>query len=148
MVGIGACAADMPSPRSVEVYRNLTRKAWSVRVNGRVVAHVQAIALQAVTLRASEAGRLRCLRTGARDVHAWARGTEAEEPRPPGAIRLRYRLEEPGFRAGGSVITAASAAWFEADGSAWIEGGGDEGLDFQRRSRRCDAVDAAGRPAL
>jgi hypothetical protein len=139
----------MPCRPCVEVYRNRVRKAWSVRIDGRVVAHVQEIALVGVTLRASEAARIRCLRTGARDVHAWARGTEAEEPRPPGAIRLRYRLEEPGFRAGGRVITAASAVWFEADGSAWIEGGGDgKALDIQRHSRRRDAVDAAGRPAL
>ncbi|BAQ49202.1 hypothetical protein Maq22A_1p34710 (plasmid) [Methylobacterium aquaticum] len=127
----------------VEIYRNLTRKAWSVRVGGRVVAHVQAIALVGVTLRASEAGRLRCLRTGTRDVHAWARGTVTEGARPPGAVRLRYQLTEPGFRAGGQIVTAAAAAWFEADGSAWIEGGGGADLDFQRLAHRCDALDAA-----
>lgn len=127
----------------VEVYRNLVRKAWSVRAGGRVVAHVQEIALAGVTLRASEAGRLRCLRTGARDVHAWARGEVAEGARPPGAVRLRYQLRAPGFRAEGKVVTAAAAAWFEADGSAWIEGGGGGDLDFQRLAHRCDALDAA-----
>ncbi|BCM81601.1 hypothetical protein mvi_00620 [Methylobacterium indicum] len=119
------------------------RRAWSVRVAGRVVAHVQAIALVGVTLRASEAGRIRCLRTGARDVHAWARGIVTEGARPPGAIRLRYRLEQPGFRAGGRIVTAAAAAWFEADGSAWIEGGGDASVDHQRPAHGRDALDAA-----
>ncbi len=114
-----------------------------MRVDGRVVGHVQAIALAGVTLRASEAGRLRCLRTGARDVHAWARGTVTEEARPPGAVRLRYRLTEPGFRVGGRIVTAAAAVWFEADGSAWVEGGGDASVDHQRPACRCDALDAA-----
>lgn len=111
----------MPMPSAVEVYRNLTRRAWSVRVGGRVVGHVPAIALAGVTLRASEAARLRCLRTGCRDVHAVARGLRLDGvPRPPGAVRFRYRLAEPGFRLpDGQPFTAAAACWFEADGKAW-----------------------------
>ena len=120
----------MPPGRS-DVYRNLTRRLWSVRVGGRVVGHVPAIVLADVVLRASEAGRLRCLRTGARDVHAWATGTVAEGARPPSAVRLRYGLWCPGFRTNGLLVTRASMAWFEADGSAWIEGGWDDkGMDF------------------
>lgn len=107
-------------PSSVDVYRNLTRRAWSVRAGGRVVGHVPAIALRGVVLRASEASRLRCLRDGARDVHAWARGVPFTDSRPPEAVRFRYRLSEPGFRlADGRLLTAAEACWFEADGSAW-----------------------------
>ena len=110
----------MPTPGSADVDRNLTRAAWSVRVGGRVVGHVPAIALRDVVLRSSEAARLRCLRLGARDVHAWARGVPTDAPRPPAAVRFRYRLTEPGFRlADGQVLLAAAAAWFEADGSAW-----------------------------
>ena len=111
----------MPTPSdAVEVYRNLTRRAWSVRAGGRVVGHVPAIALGDVTLRSSNAARLRCLRLGARDVHAWARGVPTDAARPPGAVRFRYRLTEPGFRlADGALVTAAAAAWFEEDGSAW-----------------------------
>ncbi|WP_082559192.1 hypothetical protein [Methylobacterium sp. Leaf94] len=119
----------MPPGRS-DVYRNLTRGAWSVRVGGRVVGHVPAIVLADVVLRASEAGRQRCLRTGARDVHAWASGKVAKGARPPSATRLRYRIECPGFRTNGLCVTRAAAVWFEADGSAWIEGGWDaESLD-------------------
>jgi len=62
----------------------------------------------AVTFRASEAARLRCLRTGARDVHAWATGELADLPRPEGAARLRYRIEEPGFWVEGAVVTRAA----------------------------------------
>ncbi|OHV14708.1 hypothetical protein BK022_24455 [Methylorubrum extorquens] len=106
-----------------EVYRNRSRRLWSVRECGRVVGHAPAIALVGVVFRASEAARLRCLRTGARDVHAWASGEIADLPRPAGARRLRYRVEEPGFRCEGAVVTRARVAWFEADGTAWCEGG-------------------------
>lgn len=105
-----------------DVYWHRGRRLWSVREGGRVVAHVEAIALADVVLRASEAGRIRCLRTGARDVHALASGTVVEAPRPAGAVRLRYRLQETGIRAEGRVVVAAAAAWFEADGTAWVEG--------------------------
>lgn len=106
-----------------DVYWHRGRRLWSVREGGRVVAHVEAIALRDVVLRASEAARLRCLRTGARDVHAMAAGTVIEAPRPAGAVRLRYRLAEAGFRVERQVVTGATAAWFEADGTAWVEGG-------------------------
>lgn len=110
----------MPTPNAVEVYRNLTRRAWSMRVAGRVVRHVPAIALQGVVLRSSNAARLRCLRLGVRDVHAWARGPPFDGARPAAAVRFRYRLAEPGFRlADGQVLLAAEDAWFEEDGSAW-----------------------------
>ena len=61
-----------------EIYWHRGRRLWSVREGGRVVSHVPAISLSGVAFRASEASRVRCLRTGARDVHAWAAGTVAE----------------------------------------------------------------------
>jgi hypothetical protein len=109
----------MPTPASVDVYRNLTRRAWSVRVAGRVVGHVQAIALRDVTLRSSNAARLRCLRLQVRDVHAWARGIPTDAPRPPEATRFRYRLAEEGFRLpDGGRVHRADACWLEADCTA------------------------------
>ncbi len=106
-----------------DVYRNRTRCRWSVRISGRVVGHRLGVVLIGVAFRASEVARLRCLRAGARDVHAWASGELADLPRPPGARRLRYRLTESGFRIEGRVVVRAVAAWFEADGTAWCEGG-------------------------
>lgn len=107
----------------VEVYRNRTRSRWSVRECGRVVDHRLGVALVGVTFRASEAARLRCLRTGARDVHAWASGELADLPRPGEAVRLRYRIKEPGFRVEGRIVVRAAVVWFEADGTAWAVGG-------------------------
>jgi hypothetical protein len=109
-----------------EIYWHRGRRLWSVREGGRVVSHVPAISLSGVAFRASEASRVRCMRTGARDVHAWAAGTVAEVSRTEDATRVRYRIEEAGFRMGDRVVTRAARAWFEADGSAWCEEG--EGL--------------------
>ncbi|WP_246687992.1 hypothetical protein [Methylobacterium sp. WL120] len=113
-----------------DVYRNLTRRAWSIRIAGRVVGHVAAIALAGVTLRTSEASRLRCLRLGIRDVHAWARGVPVPGlPRPADAVRIRYRVDRPGFRdPDGRPVALADACWFEADGSAWCLAGPGERL--------------------
>ncbi len=112
-------------PAVVEVYRNRTRRCWSLRVGGRVVGYADTVALESVRLRHSEAARIRAVSTGARTVHAVAAGELSSAPRSPNAARLRYRIEAPGFRAGedGVVVTAAAAAWFEADGSAWVAGG-------------------------
>ncbi|UMY18814.1 hypothetical protein MMB17_05725 [Methylobacterium organophilum] len=108
-----------------DVYRHRGRAAWSVREGGRVVGHREAVCLVDVVLVASEAGRLWCLRRGQREVVAWARGELADLARPVSAERLRYGLDRPGFRAGDGErpVTRARAAWFEADGTAWIEGG-------------------------
>lgn len=96
-----------------------------MREGGWVVGHRQAVALVDVVLVASEAGRLRCLRRGQREVVAWARGELADLARPASAERLRYGLDRPGFRAGdeGRPVTRAAGAWFERDGTAWVEGG-------------------------
>lgn len=112
-----------------DVYRHRRRRAWSVRGGGRVVGHRDEVCLVGVTLRASEAGRIRCLARGSREIVAWARGEVVDMARPAGAVRLRYRLTEQGFRAGdeGRPVSEGAVAWFEADGTAWIEGGrGDD----------------------
>lgn len=56
---------------------------------------------------------------------AWARGELADLARPASAERLRYGLDRLGFRAGDEErpVIQARAAWFERDGTAWVEGG-------------------------
>lgn len=109
------------APPAVDAYRQRARRCWSVRRAGRVVGHVETLALAGVTFRASEASRLRCLRVGARDVHAWVTGEPVEMSRIGDAIRVGYRLAEPGFRRRdtGEIITRAAVVWLEPDGSAW-----------------------------
>lgn len=88
------------------------------------MGYADAVTLSGVRLLASEAARIRVLRTGATDVHAVAEGTVTNAPMPPGAERLRYRVSLLGFRAGSEerVVTAAAGAWFSADGTAWVVG--------------------------
>jgi len=73
----------------VRVYRNVTRKCWSVqyreahirRDNGRVTyrwqvaGHDQAVCLQGVHFQVSGPGRERVLASGKKEVHAYAIGT-------------------------------------------------------------------------
>lgn len=121
-----------------DVYRNLTRRCWSVREGGRVVAHVASAALADVALQASEPARQRFLRTGHRTVHAWARGRLVEAARPADAVRLSYRpAVASGFLAAGMPVRKARIVVFECDGSAWMAGGTDDSanMDTQRPAR-------------
>ncbi len=113
---------------TTDLYRNTTRRCWSLRRGGRVVAHVAAAALADVVLHASEPARQRFLRTGHRTVHAWARGTLTDAARPADAVRLSYRpATAAGFRTPTGVpARKASLMHFEADGSAWMTGGRDD----------------------
>ncbi|GJD79527.1 hypothetical protein [Methylobacterium gregans] len=79
-------------------------------MRGLVAVHVPALALAGCRLYAGESAWLRCLRTGDRDVHAWVAGTPVDGPRPRPAVRISYRLAEPGFRRRytGAVITSAN----------------------------------------
>lgn len=117
---------------TTEIYRNLTRRCWSLREGGRVVAHVAAAALADVTLHASEPSRLRFLRTGRRTVHAWARGVLVDAARPADAVRLHYRpASAPGFRSpSGALVRKACLMRFESDGTAWAAGGEDDAPDL------------------
>lgn len=111
---------EQPSP-PVHVYFNRTRKLWSIRHDGIVVGHAPSLALSGCALHAGESARLRCERTGQRDVHAWIKGTLADGAKPADAVRIGYRPTEQGFRRRdtGAIVTAAAAVWFEPDGTAW-----------------------------
>lgn len=106
---------------SAHVYWNRTRRVWSVRVGGLVVAYEPALALAGCRLHAGESARVRCIRDGARDVHAWVAGELADGPCPEDLVRIGYRPVEPGFRRRDTnqIVTRADLVAFEADGSAW-----------------------------
>ncbi len=103
-----------------EVYRHTRRRCWSLREGGRGVAPVEAVALAGVVLVVRPGALTRVRARHVREVCALARGTPTAAPRPPGARRLRFDVYGAGaFLADGHPITAAAAAWFEPDGSAW-----------------------------
>jgi hypothetical protein len=107
----------------VDVYRHLRRRLciWSVRVDGRVVDHVPAIALRDVALIVRPGALARVRRRQIREVCAHARGIAVDAPRPESARRLRFDPYGAGaFAVNGEPATASRLAWFEADGTAWI----------------------------
>ncbi len=76
----------------VEVYRNLWRGGYSIRQGGKVVAHSDYVVLLDAVFHVSEAGRQRILRTGVRNVHAWARGKliRCASTKQQMDVRVRY----------------------------------------------------------
>lgn len=62
----------------VQVYRNLHRGDWSVRVAGKVIAHVERITLADVTFHVGEKARQRVIADRSRSVHAYAKGKVSE----------------------------------------------------------------------
>lgn len=67
----------MDPGRRVQVYRNLNRPDgpwYSIRQNGRVVAHAREVALSQCQFKVNLKGRARALRTGQKNVHAFVEG--------------------------------------------------------------------------
>ena len=60
--------------KKVEVYFNLHKRIFSVRQNGLIVAHTDAIVLTDVVFNVSEPRRQEVLRTKRKNVHATVRG--------------------------------------------------------------------------
>ena len=62
----------------VFVYKNIKRNCWSIKRDGLVKQHANVGWLKDVTFKVSEAGRLRVLREGRKNVHAGLKGTLLE----------------------------------------------------------------------
>lgn len=106
----------------VHAYRNLTRGCWSVRRDGRVVAHVPAITLRSCVMKVRAGGRLRVLREGQRNVHAWIEGEIADDVRADGMAEIGYNpFMAPTFtvRPGFDPVHEADLVVLGIDGRAW-----------------------------
>ena len=105
-----------------DVYRNLTRRGWSIRERGRVVGHLQFLTLAGAVMIVRPGARARVLRTGHREVQAWIRGDLIPHAGvPPVAVRLRYRPFEAGHFTDdcGLQVQAAAFVFLDEDGRAW-----------------------------
>lgn len=67
----------------IRVYWNIHKQCWSVVVKGRVVAHADTLWLKNVSPRLSQAGRLRVIRDGRKNVHAYLEGELGAPPGKP-----------------------------------------------------------------
>lgn len=115
----------------VRVHRNLNTGGWSVlaRVPGRgwrVIARLTYVALRDVSFVCREGGAHRALRTGQRNVHAFAQGRWVEaDPIPAGSehgkwLRVRYTLGR-GFHHEGSPLPGGRYFMGLADGRALLQ---------------------------
>lgn len=117
----------------MKIYRNLTRKTWSIKfiVNGKekVIGYAKEGYLSgAVCFKVSEAGRQRVLREGKKYVHAFVCGKVFEDEAGftdwPGALwtRISYnpRKNESFVRLDtDETIFRAFQIYFHANGSVW-----------------------------
>ena len=81
----------------VFVYKNIKRNCWSIKRDGLVKQHANVVWLKDVTFKVSEAGRLRVLREGRKNVHAGLQGTLVEycDGDSPEDQRIECTLEVP-----------------------------------------------------
>jgi len=112
----------------VRVHRNLHKAAWSVvdPKTGRVIAHVDRIALKDVEFRVQEGGRQTVLRTRQRSVHAYVVGelvgTIQKPPSRPSGLRRfsydPYRAATFTRASDGAPVYASTTVHFDEEG-AW-----------------------------
>lgn len=102
--------------RRVYVYWNLHRKCWSVRQAGRVIDHVNKLALTGCRFLVGQAGRKRVLETGRKNVHAGVSGFIADtSSRPDCPQRITYNpRRDKCFLAAGLPVYSAEYCLLES----------------------------------
>lgn len=112
-----------PATATVDAYRNLSRGCFSVRCAGRVVGHVETLALSDARFVVSAAGVRRVQARHQREVVGVVRGIPIESgPLPRGAQRVRFcPYRGPFFHLeDGTPVSAAALVILAADGSCWV----------------------------
>lgn len=114
----------------VFVYRNVTKKCWSVRSNGKVLFHTDSLMLEDCTFKVSEAGRQRVIARQRKSVHAGVEGTLTVQPgKALSFIKLRATgkqvcynpYKNTSFISDGQHIEAAQQVYFTAEGHVYCE---------------------------
>jgi hypothetical protein len=114
----------MMNGRRVVVYKNLHKRAWSIRAmngpsRGRVIGHAAAITLIDCHTHVNCRAQQRIAGGAAREVHAWIVGTVSDTATLARPRRLTYRPHERGefFVDTGEAITTAEVVAFTAQGA-------------------------------
>ena len=103
----------------VFVYRNLTKKCWSVRdvKTKKVIKHLDTLMLFDCTFKVSEAGRQRVLRTKQRNVHAGIEGYLCDIVPVNGGIQVYYNpYKQSTFTIKDTPIYKANSVKFFTEG--------------------------------
>ncbi|MFG1594167.1 hypothetical protein [Halobacteriovorax sp. CON-3] len=76
--------------KNVKVYRNLNNGRWSVSYKGRVVAHLEEIAIIPTKYHVNENGRQRVISKKRKEVHAWINGTVVKVENEHSGFEVSY----------------------------------------------------------
>ena len=113
----------------VEVYRNLHKNCWSVRdtKTGRVVNHVDFIAIHNAKFVVRPAGRAKVLKEQRKNVHAFIRGTASFslEDAIPATRQISYnpyKNESFMLVATETPIKEAETVFLANNGTGWVNG--------------------------
>jgi hypothetical protein len=112
-------------PNEADIYWNSIKKAWSIRVTGRVVDHLPCVSATRCVMVVREGERQRALARGQRSVHAWIRGAiHADDTldNTAGLVEIGYNFRLAGHfttRPGYQPIFAARMVVFTASGQAF-----------------------------
>lgn len=68
------CGRQIDTDKPVEVYRNLHKKLWSIRQDGKVCGHARQVYLKDAEFIVSESGRQRVIEEKRKNVHAYVKG--------------------------------------------------------------------------
>lgn len=117
-------------PGRADLYVNLNRKGpegervYSVRQRGLVVAHVLEALLEGVVFVVGEKGRQRAIREQRHNVHAFVRGTPAQDLPTGEPVRVTYNpFRGPSFTivpTGAAVLRARFVRVCSAGVFAWL----------------------------
>lgn len=122
----------LPAPGTrVHVHKNLHLGLWSVTHAGKVVAHVERVALEGATCRVQPGGQAAVRRSGVRSVHAYVVGVlvdPAAATRAVAGLRPTARLRRFSYNphrddtfvdvASGEPVLGAEQMVFDEEG-AW-----------------------------
>jgi hypothetical protein len=118
-----ALLAMPPFGTEVEVYRNRTRRCWSVRCprTKRLLGHALSLSLGGAEFQCSEAGRIRSCTTGRRFVFAVVHGTLRPFCSEAKAHDVRFDSRHYGaFLLGESLLRSAAKVQFHEDGHVTV----------------------------
>lgn len=121
-------SGNSASPPKLQVYYNRTRKLWSIRHRGRVIAHLDHLVLTGCTMWVSEKSRVKVCATQNRTVHAWISGTLGSNVSTTRRLtEIRYDPYVRGDFFSAAALTPVREAVlvsFESKGKcyAWLDG--------------------------